>query len=240
MLLRPKSWDKFQHYKDRCPPWIKLHRDLLTDREFMRLPIASKAIAPLMWLLASESKDGTFDGSIDELQFRLHITKKEYEDGIKPLIDKGFFIVDSSLLASSKQHAIPETETEGESEKETKSRAVRFEIFWKAYPKKIGKHDAMRSFDRRKVDDKLLQSMLKAIEVQIRSDAWKKDGGQFIPYPATWLNQGRWEDEGVTVALAPVNTGPDPALVKIEQDRAKAAPMPEHIRQQINSVLRKA
>ena len=35
------------------------------------------------------------------------------------------------------------------------------------------------------------------------------------------------------------NKGPDPALVKIEQDRAKATPMPAHIRQQINSVLRK-
>lgn len=37
-----------------------------------------------------------------------------------------------------------------------------------------------------------------------------------------------------------VNKGPDPALVKIEQDRSKAVPMPTHIRQQINSVLRKA
>ena len=36
------------------------------------------------------------------------------------------------------------------------------------------------------------------------------------------------------------NTGPDPALLKIKADMAKAAPMPEHIRQQINQVLRKA
>ncbi len=120
MLLRPKSWDKFQHYKDRCPPWIKLHRDLLTDREFMCLPLASKAIAPLMWLLASESKDGTFDGSLEELQFRLHISKKDYEDGLKPLIDKGFFVVASGVLADSLQVAIPETERE--TEKETKKR----------------------------------------------------------------------------------------------------------------------
>ena len=88
MLLQPKNWAVFQHYKDRCPPWIKLHRDLLNDRAFMRLPIASKAIAPMLWLLASESKDGVFDGSLDELVFRLHITKKEYQDGLKPLIDK--------------------------------------------------------------------------------------------------------------------------------------------------------
>jgi len=121
MLLKPKNWAVFQHYKDRCPPWIKLHRDLLNDRVYMCLPIASKALAPLLWLLASETKDGQFDGSLDELVFRLHISPKEYEDGIKPLIDKGFFIIASGVLAVSKQVAIPETETERETEKRQKT-----------------------------------------------------------------------------------------------------------------------
>jgi len=124
MLLQPKNWAIFQHYKDRCPPWIKLHRDLLNDRAFMRLPIASKAIAPMLWLLASESKDGVFDGSLDELVFRLHITPKEYQDGVKPLIDKDFFVVVSGVLAERKQPAIPETEGETETETETKKRAT--------------------------------------------------------------------------------------------------------------------
>ena len=122
MLLQPKNWAVFQHYKDRCPPWIKLHRDLLNDRVFMCLPIASKALAPLLWLLASEAKDGKFDGSLDELVFRLHISPKEYEDGVKPLIDKGFFIIASGVLAESYQVAIPETEGETERETETKER----------------------------------------------------------------------------------------------------------------------
>ena len=121
MILQPKNWAVFQHYKDRCPPWIKLHRDLLNDRVFMCLPLASKALAPLLWLLASESKDGTFDGSQDELVFRLHITPKEYIDGVKPLIDKGFFIIASGVLAERYQLAIPETETETETKRETES-----------------------------------------------------------------------------------------------------------------------
>ena len=120
MLLQPKNWAVFQHYKDRCPPWIKLHRDLLTDRSYMSLPIASKAIAPMLWLLASESKDGVFDGSLDELVFRLHITPKEYQDGVKPLIDNDFFILVSGVLAERKQDAIPEREGETEKETETK------------------------------------------------------------------------------------------------------------------------
>jgi hypothetical protein len=121
MILQPKNWAVFQHYKDRCPPWIKLHRDLLNDRVYMCLPLASRALAPLLWLLASESKDGTFDGSQDELVFRLHITPKEYSDGVKPLIDKGFFIIASGVLAERYQLAIPETETETETKRETES-----------------------------------------------------------------------------------------------------------------------
>jgi len=71
----------------------------------------------------------------------------------------------------------------------------RFEAFWKAYPKKIGKDAAHKAFEKRKPNDALVTQMIRAIRVQCESDAWKKDGGQFIPHPATWLNQGRWQDE---------------------------------------------
>lgn len=121
MILKPKNWGKFQHYKDRCPPWIKLHRDLLNDRIFASLPIASKALAPLLWLLASESKDGEFDAASNELAFRLHIAIKDIEAGLKPLIDNGFFIDASTMLAPCYQVAIPETEREGERETEKKA-----------------------------------------------------------------------------------------------------------------------
>ena len=118
MILKPKNWSKFQHYRDRCPPWIKLHRDILNDRIFASLPIASKALAPLLWLLASESKDGSFDAAIDELAFRLHIASKDIEQGLKPLIDNGFFVDASTMLAPCYQVAIPETEGERETEAE--------------------------------------------------------------------------------------------------------------------------
>jgi hypothetical protein len=133
MNLKPKNWEKFQHYKDRCPPWIKLHRDLLNDREFMRLPLASKALAPLLWLLASESKDGCFQADSEELEFRLRIASKDIDAGLKPLIDKGFFVVASGVLADSLQVAIPERETEREGETEErqkKPRASRLPADW--------------------------------------------------------------------------------------------------------------
>jgi hypothetical protein len=138
MKLIPKNWAKFQHYKDRCPPWIKLHRDILNDRVFMGLPTASKALAPLMWLLASESKNGIFDASIEELEFRLRISPPEIKIGIKSLIEKGFFIDANTMLAPCLQDAIPETEkeTEKETERETKTetekkgRATRLQDNW--------------------------------------------------------------------------------------------------------------
>lgn len=116
MKLIPKNWASFQHYKNRCPPWIKLHRDLLNDRDFMCLPIASKAIAPLLWLLASEHQDGIFEAEIQELMFRLRISEHELTSGLKPLIDKGFFLDASTMLAPCLQVATPETETETETD----------------------------------------------------------------------------------------------------------------------------
>lgn len=121
MILVPKNWSSFQHYKDRNPPWIKLHKSLLEDRSFMRLPTASKALAPMLWLLASESKTGEFDASIDELEFRLRMSRKDIQDGLKSLIDNGFFVNASAVLAdASKLHtfAVPETEREAETETE--------------------------------------------------------------------------------------------------------------------------
>jgi hypothetical protein len=141
MRLKPKNWDMFQHYKNRCPPWIKLHRDILNDRAFATLPIASKALAPLLWLLASESKDGTFDADSEELAFRLHFASKEIEAGLKPLIDKGFFLDASTMLAPCLQPAIPERERETERETEQRqtkqSRGTRLPADWKPSEEQI-------------------------------------------------------------------------------------------------------
>lgn len=70
-----------------------------------------------------------------------------------------------------------------------------FDVFWSAYPKKVGKDYAKKCFLKLKVDKALLEDMLKAIETQKKSDQWKQNNGAYIPHPSTWLNQGRWKDE---------------------------------------------
>ncbi len=108
MRLTPKNWREFQHYKERTPPWIRLHRKLLDDKDFHRLPIASRALAPMLWLLASEAVDGTIDMTLDDLAFRLRTSEDEIERGLSPLIERGFFFiagVASTLLAPCQQLA---------------------------------------------------------------------------------------------------------------------------------------
>ena len=71
----------------------------------------------------------------------------------------------------------------------------KFAKFWDAYPRKTAKSEAMKAFAKLNPDDSLMETIMNAIEKQKQSDQWKRDGGQYIPHPATWLNQQRWEDE---------------------------------------------
>ncbi len=68
-----------------------------------------------------------------------------------------------------------------------------FEIFWKSYPKKTNKKKAREKFLRLKKS--LLPIVLEALEKQKSSSAWKESNGQFIPYPTSWLNGERWDDD---------------------------------------------
>lgn len=71
----------------------------------------------------------------------------------------------------------------------------RFSRFWAAYPRKVGKQAAKKSWSRLHPSEELTQAILQAVEAQKQSRQWRENNGQFIPNPATWLNQGRWEDE---------------------------------------------
>ena len=226
MLLQPKNWAVFQHYKDRCPPWIKLHRDLLNNRAYICLPIASKALAPMLWLLASESKDGVFDGSLDELVFRLHITPKEYQDGVKPLIDNDFFILVSGVLAERKQVAIPETE--GETETETKKKATSVatpegvsDSVWQEFKslRKAKKAPiTQRAIDKISEEANLAGWTLEKALEECIVRGWQA-------FKADWVAT-KANPADIVRLTVPSKNEPDPALEKIKADALKAAPIP--------------
>lgn len=82
-----------------------------------------------------------------------------------------------------------------------------FDLFWSAYPRKIAKAAARKAWEKTKGSRPELNTILVALATQKCSAAWTRDGGQFIPHPATWLNAGRWDDEvrvgGVPIAETP-------------------------------------
>lgn len=70
-----------------------------------------------------------------------------------------------------------------------------FDRFWKAYPLKKAKQAALKAWKKINPDKQLVETIIAAVEKQKRWEDWNRDNGKYIPHPATWLNQGRWEDE---------------------------------------------
>lgn len=84
----------------------------------------------------------------------------------------------------------------------------RFDKFWKAYPKRKDKKRAYKVFMKIKPDNELLQQMLDCIEREKKSLDWLKDNGQYIPYPSSWLNGERWNDEDITDTVTIIDNKP--------------------------------
>ena len=80
-------------------------------------------------------------------------------------------------------------------DKDRNREVAKFDNFWQLYPKKLAKQDAVKAWDKIQLTDDLFQKIIQAVTVHKLSADWKKENGKFIPYPATWLNASRWEDE---------------------------------------------
>lgn len=81
-----------------------------------------------------------------------------------------------------------------------------FERFWGAYPRKVKKKIAFEKWCALNPDLDLVEKILAAVAQQSKSPQWKKDEGQFIPHPSTWINERRWEDE-VSITTQKVGGG---------------------------------
>ncbi len=185
MSIRIKNWKQFQHFKDRSPPWVKLYRDLLNDMDWHELPpVSAKALVSL-WLIASES-DGVLP-DIKKLAFRLRITEKSMESIVYEL-SHWLEHDDISTISGRYQGDAPE-----ESRDRVETETDGFASFWSAYPKKTAKPAALKAFKAQKISGEL-PDILRDIEFRVSGDDWRKEGGKYVPNPATYLNQRRWED----------------------------------------------
>ena len=193
-----KNWWKFQHYRDRCPPWIKLHETFLYDPAVQELSETNRYRLVVLWLVASKLEGRCpVQAAYIARTWGLHRHScaahalAQFE--VKGLISK------QDIRGERRSSARPETETEAERERETEKNPLPpkheppippgFDAFWNAYPKKVGKPKALQAF-KRQVKGRLT-------ELMAGLERWKAywTDPQYIPHPATFLNDRRWEDQ---------------------------------------------
>lgn len=83
----------------------------------------------------------------------------------------------------------------------------RFELFWKEYPRKVNKFKTEEWFNKNNLTKEQFDLIISKLKKYKDTTDWKKDNGKYIPYPTTWLNQKRYEDEVITISESnnPVN-----------------------------------
>lgn len=132
--MRIKNWSKYQHYKRRTPPWIKLHRSILEDHDWHKLdPVASKMLV-MCWLIASED-DGNLP-PIEDLAWRLRMDEQALE-GVISRLNHWIEHDDSSLISNAKQDSPLESE---ESKEESESEKQHFDPNFQNHETKFKKN----------------------------------------------------------------------------------------------------
>ena len=192
--LAVNGWSKFQHYKNRTPPWLKLHRDLLNNYAFRDLPDASKAHLIMIWLLASQL-DNIIPDDPEWIRERINCNEK---------VDLNV-LIKNNFLSKTDGHASIETEAEVKAEVEILKPPVKskpkgrpkvgqklFHKFYEVYPVHKSAKRAKANWERDKLDDKF-DMIVADIKNRLLNDRQWIEG--FIPHPSTYLNQELWTDE---------------------------------------------
>jgi hypothetical protein len=142
--------------------------------------------------------------TVTESVTRFSMEKKHGEKTIYP---PSFSSPNNSLSNTNENHQ-SQTQSSGRTPpKRVNGSSVGFERFYAAYPRKVAKREAIKAWDKVAPDDGLVERILDALERQKASWAAEKQERKFIPYPASWLNGQRWEDE---VENKPIESKPLP------------------------------
>lgn len=116
-ILSVKNFEKYQHYKNRLPPWIKLHLEILDDPSFLRLPDASKWHYVGLLLLASRHENAI---PCDELYIKGRIGLTEKLD-LTPRFIKDHLLASGKQSASTAQALCPQMLTQSRDRVETET-----------------------------------------------------------------------------------------------------------------------
>lgn len=199
--------------------WFRLYAEFATDHKVQMMSEADQRRFVMLLCMRCGNDGVTLHDT--EVAFHLRISNEEWastkgvflaknlinEDNSPTAWDKRQFRSDSSAERVARHRAKakkacnvtvtpPDTDTDTEVNP-TVAAPSGFAEFWLAYPRKDGKGAAEKAYRKAKIGKALLPVVLQAIERARETEQWRKDGGQFIPHPSTWLSQRRWEDGDV-------------------------------------------
>ena len=207
--------------------WFKNHADRWLTCSISEDPLEMQAVFTKLLCLAALRDYGDWGKihipstdmgySDEQLAGLMKLTPEQWAEGKAYHIDSARIILRAGNLIeivnwkeyqSEYQRQVPQRQAQKAKEQAApvpkrerkKADNTLFIQFWAAYPKKQARGAAERAFAKVKPSQELLDTMLAAIERAKASKDWQKDGGQFIPMPATWLNARRWEDEQTAIA----------------------------------------
>ena len=202
--LKIKNWSKWQTYRsDRGqPPWIKLHRCLMRNPEWVALSDAERGQLVGIWLLAADH-NGAIPASTDLIQKLCYL---ETKPNINKFIELGFICQNGVDVASRRrQDDQPKAETETETETDTDTKKNNalfcqkdFDKFWLLYPIKREKKDVLVLWKKMLKSNKLPKVDILITAIQNQTEWRKNTTGEFRPdwkYPIRWLKKQCWEDE---------------------------------------------
>ena len=187
------NWSRFQHYAHRRPPWIKVHRELLDNRQWFELsPDASKLLVEC-WLIASNEAPGVIDKDSGDLAFQLRRDEASMKASLEELVAQGFIETDSTALAPRQQVATTETETETEkSQSKRRSPAYTddFEQVWSCH-RRGPKAKAFEEYKEALRNDVSHEVIVEGLKGYVSS----LDEGFKGSHLFRWLADARWEED---------------------------------------------
>jgi hypothetical protein len=239
--MQIRNWKKFQHFKDRKPPWVKLYRDILDDLDWHELDATASKVLIMCWLIASED-DGRLP-PVKTLAFRLRMSEKQTNDCLNKLshwLEQDDISVISDRYQSDSLETETETETETKKEKKATSVAMPDGIsqsVWEDF--KTLRKAKKAPVTQRVIDGMQEQADLAGWTLEKAMEECCIRGWQ--SFKAEWVAEKPkpFNKADIAHVTVPASSFRDPALVKLDEDRLKTAPPNPEVLARIRAVLGK-
>jgi hypothetical protein len=186
-------------------------RALKKDFSALKSPVLREKISAM---LSAFSSDSTEESTEEQKGTNGNSEEQEGTNGNNGDILAGR-IENREKRIENREKRIENREKEKEDAGTVFDAAAAFEIFYKAYPNKKNVKTARTRWEKMKVTPELFAAIMEGLERAKNSQEWGKDGGAYIPHPATWLNGEGWKNEykplrQAAAPKAPAGNMPDP------------------------------